>query len=279
MESLSYKIENRIEEKVEDKVEYKVEVVFEGPLDLLLHLIEKNKVDIHDIPIAEITAQYLEYVRGMDQRDLNQMSEFMVMAATLIDIKCKMLLPREKNEEGEEEDPRAELVQKLLEYKMYKYMAYELKDRFVDAGKSVYKQPSMPDIIKNYKEPVDYGALLGDINLRKLSGIYHEMLKRVEDRVDPIRSKFGTITKDEVSVGNKQEEILAYLNTHEICSFRDLLQNQTRRIDIIVSFLVILELMKLGQITIRQEEIFDDIIIERAQDAGGVSLGEDFAIL
>ena len=85
---------------------------FEGPLDLLLHLIEKNKIDIYDIPIVEITAQYLDYIRQMQREDMNVMSEFLVMAATLIDIKCKMLLPKEVNEDGEEEDPRAELVQR-----------------------------------------------------------------------------------------------------------------------------------------------------------------------
>lgn len=103
--------------------------VFEGPLDLLLHLIDKNKIDIYDIPIVEITDQYMEYLHSMEKEDLGIMSEFLVMAATLLDIKCKMLLPKEVNEEGEEEDPRAELVQKLLEYKMYKYMSYELRDR------------------------------------------------------------------------------------------------------------------------------------------------------
>jgi len=98
--------------------------VFEGPLDLLLHLIDKNKIDIYDIPIVEITEQYMDYIRQMKEADLNIMSEFMVMAATLLDIKCRMLLPKEVNEEGEEEDPREELVQQLLEYKMYKYMSY-----------------------------------------------------------------------------------------------------------------------------------------------------------
>ena len=107
---------------------------FEGPLDLLLHLIEKNKIDIYDIPIVMITEQYLEYIRQMDTEDMNVVSEFLVMAATLLDIKCRMLLPKEVNEEGEEEDPRAELVQKLLEYKLYKYMSFELKDRQVDAA-------------------------------------------------------------------------------------------------------------------------------------------------
>ena len=107
--------------------------VFEGPLDLLLHLIDKNKIDIYDIPIVMITDQYLEYVQQMPQEDLNLMSEFMVMAATLLDIKCRMLLPKEVNEEGEAEDPRAELVARLLEYKMYKYMSFELRDRMDEA--------------------------------------------------------------------------------------------------------------------------------------------------
>ena len=99
--------------------------VFEGPLDLLLHLLDKNKVNIYDIPIVEITSQYMEYINEMRRRDLNIMSEFMVMAATLIDIKSRMLLPSNPDSEEEEEDPREELVQQLLEYKMYKCMAYE----------------------------------------------------------------------------------------------------------------------------------------------------------
>ena len=119
--------------------------VFEGPLDLLLHLIEKNKIDIYDIPIVEITNQYMEYIKAMQKEDLNIMSEFLVMAATLLDIKCRMLLPKEVNEEGEEEDPRQELVEQLLEYKMYKFMSYELKDRELDGDRIVYKTASIPE--------------------------------------------------------------------------------------------------------------------------------------
>ena len=107
---------------------------FEGPLDLLLHLIDKNKVNIYDIPIAEITGQYLEYIRGMEEQDLDTMSEFLVMAATLLDIKSRMLLPAEVDEDGEEVDPRTELVEKLLEYKMYKFMSYELREREEEAA-------------------------------------------------------------------------------------------------------------------------------------------------
>ena len=127
---------------------------FEGPLDLLLHLIEKNKVDIYDIPIVEITAQYLEYIQAMETDDMKIMSEFLVMAATLVKIKSKMLLPRDETKE-EEEDPRQELVERLLEYKMYKYMSLDLKDRQLDAGKVVYKEPTIPEEIANYKEKVD----------------------------------------------------------------------------------------------------------------------------
>ena len=113
--------------------------VFEGPLDLLLYLLDKNKVNIYDIPIVEITAQYMEYIAEMKRQDLDVLSEFLVMAATLIDIKSKMLLPRDSDDEEEETDPRAELVQQLLEYKMYKCMAYELKDRQVDAQRVMFK--------------------------------------------------------------------------------------------------------------------------------------------
>ena len=98
--------------------------VFEGPLDLLLHLIDKNNINIYDIPIVQITEQYMEYIHQMEKQDLNIMSEFLLMAATLINIKSKMLLPKEVNEDGDEIDPREELVQTLLEYKMYKYISY-----------------------------------------------------------------------------------------------------------------------------------------------------------
>ena len=136
---------------------------FEGPLDLLLHLIDKNKVDIYDIPIVEITEQYLDYIKQMEVEDMNVMSEFLVMAATLLDIKCRMLLPKEVNEEGEEEDPRAELVQKLLEHKMYKYMSLELRDRQVDAERFYYRAKDLPKEVADYRPPLDYEELIGEL--------------------------------------------------------------------------------------------------------------------
>lgn len=235
--------------------------VFEGPLDLLLHLIDKNKIDIYDIPIVVITEQYLDYIRQMETEDMNVMSEFLVMAATLLDIKCKMLLPKEVNEEGQEEDPRAELVAKLLEYKMYKYMSFELRDRQVDAGKTLFKQATLPKEVAEYRQPVNYEELVGDMTLGKLHEIFKSMMRRQEDKIDPIRSTFGKIEKDEVNMDEKILYVEAMIREHKRFSFRRLLESQCSKMEIIVTFLVILEMMKTGKIDIVQEHIFDDIII------------------
>ncbi|MDO5362187.1 MAG: segregation/condensation protein A [Eubacteriales bacterium] len=240
--------------------------VFEGPLDLLLHLIDKNKIDIYDIPIVEITDQYMEYIQDMEESDLGVMSEFMVMAATLLDIKCKMLLPKEINEEGEEEDPRAELVEKLLEYKMYKFMSYELKDKMDEAANVFFKKPTIPDDVLKYKEPVDPQELLAGMTLEKLNAIYKSIIRRQEDKIDPIRSKFGKIEKEEVSLSDKMLELREYAKEHRRFSFRNLLEGQHSRIQVIVTFLSILELMKMGHIHAEQEELFDDISVEVVTD-------------
>lgn len=236
--------------------------VFEGPLDLLLHLIDKNKVNIYDIPIVEITQQYLDYIHEMQKEDLNVMSEFMVMAATLIDIKCRMLLPKEVNEEGEEEDPRAELVQQLLEYKMYKYMSYELRERMNEAAKTFYKKSSIPKEVLEYEQPVDTDGILDGLTLGRLNEIFQNVMRRREDKIDPIRSKFGQIEKEEVSLPDKLDYVELYARKHKKFSFRDLLQKQCSKTQIVVTFLAILELMKSGIIRIHQEQIFDDIQIE-----------------
>lgn len=240
--------------------------VFEGPLDLLLHLIEKNKIDIYDIPIVEITDQYMEYLHSMENEDLGTMSEFLVMAATLLDIKCKMLLPKEVNEEGEEEDPREELVQKLLEYKMYKYMSYELKDYMDNAAGVFYKRPTIPEEVLKYREPVDPRELLDGLTLERLNRIYQSILKRQESKIDPIRSKFGTIEKEEVSLSDKMLSMRNFAAAHRKFSFRQLLTEQASRIQVIVTFLSILELMKMGYIQVHQDELFDDIEVDVTQD-------------
>lgn len=238
---------------------------FEGPLDLLLHLIDVNKFNIFDIPIVEITEQYLEFVRNMETKDLNVMSEFLVMAATLLEIKAKMLLPVEVDEDGEEIDPREELVQKLLEYKMYKYMSYELKDRMQDAAKAMYKEPTIPEEVEGYIEPVDLEKLMGDLTLKKLNDIFQSIMKRQNDKVDPIRSKFGKIEKEEVSLEEKLAFVENYAKEHGTFSFKKMLEGQKSKMQIVVTFLAILELMKMGKIVIKQEDTFADIIITSAK--------------
>lgn len=241
---------------------------FEGPLDLLLHLIEKNKVNIYDIPIVEITDQYLAYVNAMDKHDLDVVSEFLVMAATLLDIKSKMLLPKEVDENGEEEDPRAELVQKLLEYKMYKYMSYELKDRQLDGERVLYKIPTIPSEVAKYEPPVNLDELLGDLNLVRLKAVFDMVMKKQEEKVDPIRSKFGKIEKEEVNLPEKMQFVVNYVFDYKTCRFSQLLLGQPSKMHVIVTFLAVLELMKISKISIVQEEIFDDILITANLESG-----------
>ena len=235
---------------------------FEGPLDLLLHLIEKNKINIYDIPIVEITEQYMEYIKQMKEHDLNVVSEFLVMAAWLLEIKSKMLLPKEVNDEGEEEDPREELVRQLLEYKMYKFMASELKERQVDAALSFYKEPTVPKEVAQYEEPVDLEELLSGVSLAKLYKVFELVIKKQKDKVDPIRSRFGQIQKEEVSLSDKMDYVQEYARNNKKFNFRVLLEENKTKMQMIVTFLAILELMKVGDIKIYQEDIFEDIIIE-----------------
>ncbi len=243
--------------------------IFEGPLDLLLHLIESNKIDIYDIPIVMITDQYMEYIRAMETRDLNTMSEFLVMAATLLEIKARLLLPAEVDEEGEEIDPRAELVERLLEYKMYKYMACELKDRQSLAAKVLYKEATIPKEVASYIEPVDLEELVGDLTLQKLNEIFKSILRRQEEKIDPVRSKFGDIEREEVSLEEKMSSVESYLKEHRRFSFRTLLEKEAKKskIHVIVTFLAVLELMKVGRLTVQQEETFGEILIEAKEAA------------
>lgn len=235
---------------------------FNGPLDLLLHLIEKNKFNIFDIPIVDITEQYFDYVNNIQEEDLDVMSEFLVMAATLLGIKARMLLPKNEETEEDEDDPRAELVRRLLEYKMYKYASLFLKDMELDAGRVYYKNESIPEEVRQYKEEIDPAEVVGDVTLVMLSEIFNQVMKRTVDRVDPIRSKFGTIEKEEVSMEARMEEISTSMKGLRGISFRTLLEAQPTKMNVIVTFLAILELMKVGELSIRQNELFGEIIID-----------------
>ena len=234
---------------------------FEGPLDLLLHLIEKNKVDIYDIPIATITDQYLEYLDSMEETDPDVMSEFLVMAATLIDIKAKMLLPKEVDEEGNEEDPRAELVQQLLEYKLYKYMSIELKDRSVNASRAIYKNESIPEEVAEYEAPIDLDYFLGDLTLSKLKSIFDDVMARSSAKVNDRAMTYGKVQREEVKITDRIDFIRERISQGERFNFRKLVEEQYTKMNVIVTFMAILELMKAGEIKAIQDNRNDDIIL------------------
>lgn len=250
---------------------------FEGPLDLLLHLIDKNKIDIYDIPISLITDQYMEYLKSMEEQDMNVTSEFLVMAAALIDIKCKMLLPKLSTEEEEEEDLRDELVRRLLEHKEYRAISQKLAAKSERAGDVVVRPEILPDEVKKYRPKAKTEDLLGNVSLDTLRDVFEQVLKRQEERMDPIRSQFGKIEKEEVSVPEKIDYVETIVRKRKTCNFRQLLEKQHSKVQVIVTFLAVLELMKMGRITIEQEETFGEITIEEKDGAADGSGGSDRA--
>lgn len=246
----------------------KVELqAFDGPLDLLLHLIEKNKINIFDIPIIEITEQYLDYVKSMETEDLNVMSEFMVMASELISIKCRMLLPPEVDEEGEEIDPREDLVRRLLEYKVYKFMSMELREKLDVASRHAFKANTTPKSVLNHRPEVDPEELLKGTDLKKLHDVFYLVMKRQSSKLDPVRSKFGDIKKEEVHLKETMEHIIAYTADHKRYSFKDLLNENQGKMAMIVTFLGVLQMIRDGVLTVAQEETDGDILLEQVEGA------------
>ncbi len=237
-------------------------------MDLLLHLIDINRFNIFDIPIVEITDQYMDYLGSMESEDLDVMSEFLVMAATLLEIKARLLLPKQTDEDVEETDPREDLVQKLLEYKMYKYMSYELKDRLLVSAKAFYKKPTIPAEVAAYEAPVDLEELIGNLTLTKLNQIFQSIMRRQEDRIDPIRSRFGQIRQEKISLEERMASVREYARSNRTFRFSTLLKGQKGKVQLIVTFLALLELMKAGELMVIQEHAFDDILITSTRCEG-----------
>ncbi|MBQ1331937.1 MAG: segregation/condensation protein A [Lachnospiraceae bacterium] len=246
---------------------------FEGPLDLLLHLIEKNKVDIYDIPIAIITDQYMEYVMRMQTEDMDVASEFLVMAATLLDIKARMLLPAETDENGEEEDPRAELVARLIAYKMMKANTQMLRDCGEEASQVAYRPEDIPAEVASYIPPPDIDALFAGVTAEALTEAFKTALRRVEENVDPVRHGFGRIEKETFKIYDKSRVILGMARSRGKFMFRELLNSSTGKVEMVVTFLAVLELVKMGRLAVTQEEIGGDIGLE-AIDTGEMSEDE-----
>lgn len=250
---------------------YKLEV-FEGPLDLLLHLIDKNEVDIYDIPISEITDQYMQYLETMQELQLDVTSEFLVMAATLLAIKSKMLLPKppvvesEGDAEPEEADPRAELVQKLLEYRKYKEIAGHLREREVRQS-LIYM-----------REPADLTLYLQDLPPNPLQGIHIADLILAFQRVlrrSAGRHRVAKIHRDEISVKDRIRHVIEALEQNGgQMLFSRLIGDDWRREAIIATFLALLELVKIRRIVCHQHDLFEDIVIRLREGGNAVGLSD-----
>lgn len=234
---------------------------FEGPMDLLLHLINKAEVDISDIPIAEITDQYLTIIHEMKEMNMDVASEFILMAATLLEIKSKMLLPVHKKKADEEvEDPREELVRKLIEYKRYKMVSENLKERYDIFEKLFFKDPEPHE---DYIKPVP----LKDMDIAFLmEGMDRVMLRLTKKKkLKQVRE----IIRDKTTVEEQLRFLEHYLDKHPICFFDEIFEECDSKYEIIVTFIAVLEMMKRKRISVLQERNFDRIRIERSPEAGG----------
>ncbi len=234
--------------------------VFEGPFDLLFHLIDKEEVDIYDIPVARITDQYLEYISSLQSLDLEVASEFLVMAATLIQIKSRMLLPKPPKAEvtGEVEvDPRDELVARLLEYKKFKAAALILKEREQSQGLTYTRPVNVEEYINAFAEK---NPLKG-LTLSDLLSALQEILNRVE-----VEETVQQIPREEVTIRDRMREISRRLFLAKTgISFQELFKGPRTRTDVVVTFLALLELIRLGKVTVHQRNNFSDMVIFRCQ--------------
>ncbi|WP_406590201.1 segregation/condensation protein A [Bacillus atrophaeus] len=249
-------------------LEYQVKIdSFEGPLDLLLHLINRLEIDIYDIPVAKITEQYLLYVHTMRELELDIASEYLVMAATLLSIKSRMLLPKQEEELFEdelleEEDPREELIEKLIEYRKYKDAAKDLKEREEERQKSFTKAPSdLSEYAKEVKQTE-----------QKLSVTVYDMLgafQKVLNRKKIARPTETTITRQEIPIEDRMNEIMKSLKTTGTrINFMALFPYEQKE-HLVVTFLAVLELMKNQLILIEQEQNFSDIYITGSESIHG----------
>ena len=234
-------------------MQYKVMIdEFEGPLDLLLHLIKEDNIDIYEIKIEKITNQYLDYIKQMKELNLSIASEYLVMASELIEMKSKMLLPKQKNiEEDEyEEDPKEVLIERLLAYKKYKEITSEFKDLELLRKQIITKEP---ENLSKYAKEMDNEDNIG---LNDLLEAFNLLLSKKESE-KPIATK---ITKKELSVGDKVLKIRNILKEKRVVNFEELFENSTKE-EVIVSFLSILEMIKKDEIRVNQDSNFNRITI------------------
>lgn len=233
---------------------------FQGPFDLLLHLIKKNEMDIYDIKIHEITNQYMEYLNEMKEVDLEITSEFIVIAATLLEIKSKFLLPKNKGEEEEEEkDPREELVSKLLEYKKFKAVSSYLRQRQEESGVVFSKKP---EIIVDDKEINNTKDMLKGITMLELYNLFCKLVNDYNNKLNDNNIYLSKISVDAYKVEDKMDYLLNGVRHKKTLYFSDVIKKCHDKLEMVVTFMALLELVKLKDIKIYQKSNFNDIFME-----------------
>lgn len=230
--------------------------VFEGPLDLLLHLIRKNKLDIYDIPIAQVTDQYISYIDGMKELDIEVASDFLVTAATLLSIKARMLLPRHGDEEEEPlEDPRTELVERLLEYERYKLVVGLFQDMEGTSAR-MFTKPQDEELISRIQEGINP---LEDVTCGDLTRLFAQVLERVPEETE---EEVRRIARKDLTLAGVMASMEATLRQRGTVHFHELVETIRDRTELVLSFLALLELLRRRHIRARQAGNFSPIRIE-----------------
>jgi len=250
---------------------YNVKIqVFEGPFDLLFHLIEKNKIDLYDIPMTEITEQYISYIDKLEELNLDITSEFLVMAATLIEIKSRMLLPvqivEDKQLEMEDLDPRGDLVRRLLEYKKYKAVAEELKGKEQRYQKIYFK--TKEELI--FDEMEEISSIIDHIDTKDLLLALSKCIEKKSKVISPEKT-IREMQRDVITIDDKIKELLKMLNIDNEILFKDMFSDLSTKLEVITTFLALLELIKLKKVIVKQNIAYTDITIElRNKEEQGV---------
>lgn len=236
---------------------------FEGPFDLLLHLIKKNEMDIYNIQIQELTNQYLKILEEMKEMDLEITSEFIVIAATLIEIKSKKLLPKAKVEEESEEDIERNLIEKILEYKKFKAVSSFFKDKYISTG-DVYEKK--PETIEEDKSLVNNDDIFKNTTLIDIYNLYNALLENYSNKQNKENVIQRKIYVDKYKVEDKMQDVLDMFKNEKVIAFNDMIMQCECKMETVVTFLALLELIKLKMIKVFQDNSFDDILIKRRKE-------------
>lgn len=235
---------------------------FEGPMDLLLSLIEKNKIDIYDIPIALLADQYMEYIKLMEAEKMENMSEFIVMATKLLRIKSRMLLPKDEEDDEEEGDPREELVSRLIEYRLFKELASKLSEQQDNAGTRYFGKGDNAMLDRVRKDvPIRLDEILKDVTGELLDTTYTDLMRRAEVKPNRAKTVAKTVYIETFKIEEKMEYIQNLLQINSSVAFKKMFRPNSTRTEIVVTFMAMLELVKNAGIRAIQEEAFGEIMI------------------